>query len=102
MCEPARAWFRSPDGRCRCSTRACARSTSRCAPAPACSTSRTWARSRPAGPRAAEFLRHLLTNDIAKVGPGGAQYALLCREDGGVLDDLFTYWLAPDGEASAS
>jgi aminomethyltransferase len=45
------------------------------------------------GPRAAEFLRHLLTNDVAKVGPGGAQYALLCREDGGVLDDLFTYWL---------
>ena len=50
------------------------------------------------GPRAAEFLRHLLTNDIAKVAPGGAQYSLLCREDGGVLDDLFTYRLAPDGE----
>jgi aminomethyltransferase len=45
------------------------------------------------GPRAAEFLRHLLSNDLGKVGPGGAQYALLCREDGGVLDDLFTYWL---------
>jgi aminomethyltransferase len=43
------------------------------------------------GPRAADFLRHLLTNDIGKVAPGGAQYALLCREDGGVLDDLFTY-----------
>jgi len=27
---------------------------------------------------------------------GGAQYALSCREDGGVLDDLFTYRLAPD------
>ena len=49
------------------------------------------------GPRAAEFLRHLLTNDIAKVGPAGAQYSLLCREDGGVLDDLFTYRFAPDG-----
>jgi aminomethyltransferase len=45
------------------------------------------------GPQAAEFLRHLLSNDLAKVGRGGAQYALLCREDGGVLDDLFTYWL---------
>ena len=43
------------------------------------------------GPRATEFLRHLLTNDIEKVPPGGAQYALLCQEDGGVLDDLFTY-----------
>jgi aminomethyltransferase len=49
------------------------------------------------GPRADEFLRHLLTNDIAKVGPGGAQYSLLCRDDGGVLDDLFTYRFAPEG-----
>src|SRR5450759_88616 len=24
-------------------------------------------------------------------GMGGAQYSVLCREDGGVLDDLFTY-----------
>ena len=26
----------------------------------------------------------------------GAQYSVLCREDGGVLDDLFTYRLEPD------
>ena len=51
------------------------------------------------GPRAAEFLQHLLSNDIRKVEPGGAQYALLCRDDGGVLDDLFTYRFADrDGE----
>jgi aminomethyltransferase len=50
------------------------------------------------GPRAAEFLRHLLTNDIEKVPPGGAQYSLLCREDGGVLDDLFTYRFPTDGD----
>jgi aminomethyltransferase len=49
------------------------------------------------GPRARDFIQHLLTNDIAKVEPGGAQYALLCREDGGVLDDLFTYRLEPEG-----
>jgi aminomethyltransferase len=48
------------------------------------------------GPRALEFLRHLLSNDLRKVSPGGAQYSLLCREDGGVLDDLFTYWLGED------
>ena len=48
------------------------------------------------GALAEEFLRHLLTNDIRKVGVGGAQYALLCRPDGGVLDDLFTYWLEDD------
>jgi aminomethyltransferase len=49
------------------------------------------------GPRAADFIQHLLSNDIRKVEPGGAQYALLCREDGGVLDDLFTYRFAPEG-----
>jgi glycine cleavage system T protein (aminomethyltransferase) len=48
------------------------------------------------GARATEFLRHLLTNDIEKVPPGGAQYSLLCQEDGGVLDDLFTYRFAAD------
>jgi aminomethyltransferase len=45
------------------------------------------------GPRSEEFLRQVLSNDLNKVGRGGAQYALLCRPDGGVLDDLFTYWL---------
>ncbi|HEY8582325.1 MAG TPA: glycine cleavage system aminomethyltransferase GcvT [Capillimicrobium sp.] len=48
------------------------------------------------GPEALAFLQRLLSNDVERVGVGGAQYALLCREDGGVLDDLFTYRLAPD------
>jgi aminomethyltransferase len=43
------------------------------------------------GPAAAAFLQHLLTNDIEKLAPQGAQYSILCREDGGVLDDLFSY-----------
>jgi aminomethyltransferase len=46
-----------------------------------------------AGPDAERFLQHVLSNDVAKVAPGGAQYSVLCREDGGVLDDLFTYRL---------
>jgi aminomethyltransferase len=48
------------------------------------------------GPQANAFLQHLLSNDVERVPVGGAQYALLCREDGGVLDDLFSYRLAPD------
>jgi aminomethyltransferase len=48
------------------------------------------------GPQAAELLQHLLSNDVSAIAVGGAQYALLCREDGGVLDDLFTYRLAAD------
>jgi aminomethyltransferase len=45
------------------------------------------------GPGALALLQRLLSNDLAKVAPGGAQYSVLCREDGGVLDDLFTYRL---------
>jgi aminomethyltransferase len=45
------------------------------------------------GPRALELLQRLLSNDVAAIPVGGAQYSVLCREDGGVLDDLFTYRL---------
>jgi aminomethyltransferase len=45
------------------------------------------------GPQAAELLQRLLSNDVTKIEVGGAQYSCLCREDGGVLDDLFTYRL---------
>ena len=49
-----------------------------------------------AGPQAEALLQRLLSNDVSKLAVGGAQYSVLCREDGGVLDDLFTYRLAPD------
>jgi aminomethyltransferase len=48
------------------------------------------------GPQAAELLQRLLSNDVSKIAVGGAQYSCLCREDGGVLDDLFTYRLGED------
>ncbi len=48
------------------------------------------------GPDAERFLQRMLSNDIGKVPEGGAQYSVMCREDGGVLDDLFTYRLAGD------
>ena len=48
------------------------------------------------GPGALGLLQRLLSNDVAKVPVGGAQYSVLCREDGGVLDDLFTYRLDGD------
>src|SRR4051794_3835548 len=47
------------------------------------------------GPQAEDFLQHVLSNDVTKIAERGAQYSVLCREDGGVLDDLFTYRL-PD------
>ncbi|MBO8125618.1 MAG: glycine cleavage system aminomethyltransferase GcvT [Firmicutes bacterium] len=45
------------------------------------------------GPGAYDYLNRLLTNKLAKLEPGKAQYNLLCREDGGVLDDLILYRL---------
>jgi len=53
------------------------------------------------GPQAQALLQRLLSNDVSAIsfavdggqGTGGAQYSVLCREDGGVLDDLFTYRL---------
>jgi aminomethyltransferase len=46
------------------------------------------------GPQALEFLQRMLSNDIRRIPEGGAQYSVLCRDDGGILDDLFTYRLA--------
>jgi glycine cleavage system T protein (aminomethyltransferase) len=48
------------------------------------------------GPAALAFLQRVLSNDVAAIGLGGAQYSCLCAEDGGVLDDLFAYRLGGD------
>ena len=48
------------------------------------------------GPQAEAFLQRILSNDVTKIAERGAQYSVLCREDGGVLDDLFTYRLGPE------
>src|SRR3954449_564172 len=45
------------------------------------------------GPDAEAFLQRILSNDVTKIANDGAQYSVLCREDGGVLDDLFSYRL---------
>jgi aminomethyltransferase len=49
-----------------------------------------------AGPGAGALLQRLVSNDVDALAVGGAQYAVLCREDGGILDDLLTYRLGPD------
>ena len=48
------------------------------------------------GPEALDLLQRLLSNDLSSLDVGGAQYSVLCREDGGVLDDLFTYRLGEE------
>lgn len=48
---------------------------------------------RTSGPEAAAFLQHAVSNDVTKLAVGGAQYSCLCADDGGILDDLFSYLL---------
>jgi aminomethyltransferase len=48
------------------------------------------------GAEAGALLQRLLSNDVLRLEEGGAQYSVLCRADGGILDDLFTYRLAED------
>ena len=45
------------------------------------------------GPDALAFLQRLVSNDVANLAAGGAQYSCLCADDGGILDDLFSYLL---------
>jgi aminomethyltransferase len=49
------------------------------------------------GSEARDFLRRLLANDVAKLGDKGrALYGCMLDENGGVIDDLITYWLDDD------
>ena len=43
------------------------------------------------GPKALETLNRLFTNDLSKVADGQAQYGCLCRESGGIVDDVVVY-----------
>ena len=48
------------------------------------------------GPGALATLQTLTTNDVAALEIGQVQYSLLCRPDGGIVDDLTLYRLATD------
>src|SRR5258708_20479418 len=45
------------------------------------------------GPKAAELLQTVLSNDLARLAPGEAQYTLLTNEAGGIIDDAIVYRL---------
>ena len=44
------------------------------------------------GPGAADFINATLSNDLAKIHTGKAQYTLCLDESGGIVDDLIAYW----------
>ena len=43
------------------------------------------------GDKALDFLQRICSNDISKIGVGGAQYNCLPNEEGGIVDDLIVY-----------
>jgi aminomethyltransferase len=43
------------------------------------------------GPRAAEAVQRLVTNDVGKIPDGGAQYNIVCYPEGGIVDDCIVY-----------
>jgi len=45
------------------------------------------------GPSALDFLQGMLSNDVARLADGDAQYTLLTNERGGIVDDLIVYRL---------
>ncbi len=45
------------------------------------------------GPDAGRFLRYVSTWDVTSLAPGGGHYATACREDGGILDDVYVFRL---------
>ncbi|GGK26779.1 aminomethyltransferase [Pilimelia terevasa] len=48
-------------------------------------------KARVAGPGAADFVNRCLSNDLARIKPGRAQYTLCCDASGGVVDDIIAY-----------
>ncbi len=48
------------------------------------------------GPGAAAFVDASLTNALARISPGQAQYSLCCAAEGGVVDDLIVYLRADE------
>ena len=48
------------------------------------------------GPGAATALASALVSDPARLADGRAQYSMMCAADGGIIDDLIVYRLAPE------
>src|SRR3712207_7619767 len=48
------------------------------------------------GPDSYDRIQRTLTNDLAKIPPGPAQYTHPLDDDGSVLDDIIVWWVARD------
>jgi aminomethyltransferase len=46
------------------------------------------------GPKAFDYVQHLVSNDVSKLYDGRALYTVMCQPDGGIIDDLIVYRLS--------
>ncbi|TIX81471.1 MAG: aminomethyl transferase family protein, partial [Mesorhizobium sp.] len=48
------------------------------------------------GPDAEALVNHVIVNDAAAMRPGQVRYSTICRQDGGIMDDLTVFRLGPE------
>ncbi|MEI8718144.1 aminomethyltransferase family protein [Mesorhizobium sp. ISC11] len=48
------------------------------------------------GPDAEALVNHVIVNNAAAMKPGQVRYSTVCREDGGIMDDLTVFRLGPE------
>jgi aminomethyltransferase len=48
------------------------------------------------GMEARRFLRYVSSWDMTRLSPGEGHYSAACREDGGILDDIYVFCLEPE------
>jgi aminomethyltransferase len=48
------------------------------------------------GPEGGRFARRVSTWDMTRLAPGEGHYSAACREDGGILDDIYVFCLDPE------
>ena len=48
------------------------------------------------GAGALDAVNAIVTNDLHRIADGQAQYSILCNDEGGAIDDLIVYRMAPD------
>lgn len=48
------------------------------------------------GPEAEALVNHVIVNDAAAMSPGQVRYSTVCRDDGGIMDDLTVFRLGSE------
>ncbi|MDP3898318.1 MAG: aminomethyltransferase family protein, partial [Mesorhizobium sp.] len=48
------------------------------------------------GPDAEALVNYVVVNDVARIAPGQVRYSTVCREDGGIIDDLTVFRLGEE------